>query len=227
MSKPETWKPIEGFPGYEVSNHGHVRSYFAHDDEGRWAILEQPQRLLRPGYTSGGHPCVVLRKDRRDHSRSVSRLVAQAFIGPPPAGAIVLHLNGDVENDRVENLAYGTLSDVSGYHTPGAKLTPAQVLEVRRRRADGEDPRSIAAAFGISPTTLNKICRSDSWRYVDGPTCTPKERLSDDDVRAIRVAFAAGTPRSDIMAQWNVSESHLSLLLRGKRRRKAGGPICG
>jgi hypothetical protein len=24
----EVWRPIEGFPGYEVSNQGRVRSYF-------------------------------------------------------------------------------------------------------------------------------------------------------------------------------------------------------
>jgi hypothetical protein len=222
----EVWKSIKGFPGYEVSSHGRVRSYFAHS-KGRWAILGQPQRLLRPGKTSGGHRYVVLRRDRRSHPMRVGRLVAQAFIGAAPAGAIVLHLDSDVDNNRVENLAYGSLGDACGYHTSRAKLTPAQVLEIRRRRAAGEDAHSIAADVGISTITLNKICRGGSWRRVGGPTRAPAERLSDDDVRAIRIAYAEGVARSDIMAKWNVSESYLSLLVRGKRRRKTGGPISG
>jgi hypothetical protein len=109
--KVEVWEPIEGFPGYEVSNQVRVRSYFAHD-KGRWAILEQPRRLLRPGKAAGEHRYVVLRRGRRDHPMRVGRLVAQAFIGPAPAQSVVLHLDGDVDNNRVENLAYGALGDV-------------------------------------------------------------------------------------------------------------------
>jgi hypothetical protein len=224
----EVWKPIEGFPGYEVSNQGRVRSYHGWNSERRRGILKQPQRVLRPGRTSGGHRYVILRRDQRSHPMRVGRLVAQAFIGPAPAQSVVLHLDGDVDNNRVENLAYGSPGDARGHHVSisRAKVTPAQVLEIRQRRAVGEAARSIAAAFGIASQTVNGIYRGDSWRHVGGPTRAPAERLSDDDVRAIRVAFAAGTPRSGIMARWDVSESHLSLLLRGKRRCKAGGPIC-
>jgi hypothetical protein len=223
----EVWKPIEGFPGYEVSNHGRVRSYLGWNSEGRRAILEQPQRLLRPGKASGGHRYVILCRDRRTHPMRVGWLVAQAFIGAAPAQSVVLHLDRDVDNNRVENLAYGSPGDARSYHTSRAKLTPAQVLEIRQRRAAGEAAPSVAAAFGIAPQTVNAIYRGGSWRHVGGPTRAPAERLSDDDVRAIRIAYAEGMPRSDIMARWNVSESHLSLLVRGKRRRGAGGPICG
>jgi hypothetical protein len=163
----------------------------------------------------------------------VGRLVAQAFIGPPPAASVVLHLDGDVDNNRVENLAYDSLGDALPIRrtTTGSPPPAASSLQHRWWRFAGAGPparmpRSVAAVFGVSPQTVNAIYRGGSWRHVGGPTRARAERLSDDDVRAIRIAYAEGMPRSDIMERWNVSESHL-LLLRGKRRREAGGTICG
>ena len=41
----------------------------------------------------------------------VASLVAFAFIGPRPDGNVVRHLDGNKDNNRADNLAYGTHQD--------------------------------------------------------------------------------------------------------------------
>ncbi len=47
----------------------------------------------------------------RPELRSIHHLVAETFIGPRPEGAWVLHNNGDPEDNRPENLRYGTAAE--------------------------------------------------------------------------------------------------------------------
>lgn len=52
---------------------------------------------------------------RHNHATSVTtsvhRLVALAFIGPCPEGMEVLHINGEPDDNRLENLRYGTRAE--------------------------------------------------------------------------------------------------------------------
>jgi hypothetical protein len=47
-----------------------------------------------------------------------------------------------------------------------AKLTEADVVEIRARRTRGEPYRVIAAAFGITPTNACFICKRKAWAHV-------------------------------------------------------------
>ena len=54
----EIWKPIPGFPGYDASDCGSVRSYRARGGKGSgtaWHISESPQRILSYSTDSGGY----------------------------------------------------------------------------------------------------------------------------------------------------------------------------
>lgn len=81
------WKSVDGFPGYEVSADGQVRS-----PSGR---VLMPQRNGRYGYLK-----VAL---GRSNQRYIHRLVAAAFIGPVE-GMDVDHIDGDTANNVVTNL---------------------------------------------------------------------------------------------------------------------------
>lgn len=60
--------------------------------------------------TSAGHSGRLLAMiDQR--TRLVHQVVAEAFHGPRPAGLETRHLDGDLLNNRSENLAYGTHGD--------------------------------------------------------------------------------------------------------------------
>src|SRR5512139_228904 len=107
----EEWRPVVGFPGYEVSSHGRVRSL------DRTVVRSDgiPQRVkscvLRPTPTSEGYLRVGLRHDGTERKKGVHVLVATAFHGPCPDGLECRHLNGDPADNRPDNLLWGTPSE--------------------------------------------------------------------------------------------------------------------
>lgn len=48
----------------------------------------------------------LVRPSGKVESRRVHELVAEAFNGPTPDGLEVFHLDGDLTNNRLENLSY-------------------------------------------------------------------------------------------------------------------------
>jgi hypothetical protein len=92
----ENWGEIKGFPGYSVSDLGHVRN----DETGR--VLT----ILRNQY---GTCYVGLTKGRKQHRRSLAQLVAQTFVPNPRAKDSfdgLIHLNNDKANNRADNLLW-------------------------------------------------------------------------------------------------------------------------
>lgn len=106
---PEEWRQIPGYPDYEVSNRGRVKSWR------KWNGGPAP-RILKP-QLRGGYLCVNLfRQPRRQESRAVHHLVMLAFVGPRPSGPmgeVIRHLDGDCFNNQLDNLAYGTFAENS------------------------------------------------------------------------------------------------------------------
>ena len=96
----EEWQPISDFPNYAVSNLGRVKRILTYTGK----PLED--RLLSPYIGWGGARMVNL-SDRGIHrSRRISRLVAMAFLPNPDRLQVVLHKDGDILNDRLDNLQW-------------------------------------------------------------------------------------------------------------------------
>jgi len=47
-----------------------------------------------------------------------------------------------------------------------AKLTPEQVMEIRRRRAAGEMLADLSVEYGVGATTISNIARGKLWRHL-------------------------------------------------------------
>ena len=47
-----------------------------------------------------------------------------------------------------------------------AKLSATDVIEIRKRRADGESKRNLASIFGVSEATVWQIEERQTWRHV-------------------------------------------------------------
>lgn len=94
----ERWLPIPGYPAYEVSDIGRVRSY----------VRPGGPRIIGGGLNFAGYVSACLTRDRVGRHFGVHQLVMLAFVGPRPDGMEVRHLNGDRTDPRLENLAYGT-----------------------------------------------------------------------------------------------------------------------
>jgi hypothetical protein len=55
-----------------------------------------------------------------------------------------------------------------------SKLTLAQVLEIRRLRADGLERNAVAAQFGIAPGHVSQITSGRAWRHSMPGSETPE-----------------------------------------------------
>jgi excisionase family DNA binding protein len=114
--------------------------------------------------------------------------------------------------------------------TRGQKLTAADVLAIRQRRAAGKRPEALAGEYGVGVHYLVQVCRGRHWKHVGGPlTDSPRTtKLSDEQVRELRETFAhGGRNQAELAEVYGVSRAFVSLLVRGKRRQDAGGLIAG
>lgn len=100
----EEWRDIGGWPGYQVSSLGRVRSVNRTLPDGRAA----GGVLLAKSPDSRGYNRVTLRKDGKSSTKRVHVLVAGAFLGDRPQGKQILHKDDDHSRDDAGSLSYGT-----------------------------------------------------------------------------------------------------------------------
>lgn len=107
----EQWRPVPGFPLYEVSSRGRFRAIPRLDSKGRKQgdrrkILKQARNVARGGYWQIG---LVPAAGKQAITKRVNRLVLLAFVGPPPEGKPhACHRNDDKDDNRLENLYWGS-----------------------------------------------------------------------------------------------------------------------
>ena len=103
----ELWKDIEGYEGiYMISSLGRVKSLGRAQMQGR-GNYRRKERILSPS-TADRYAIVTLCKEGKSKYSLVHRLVAKAFVPNPDAKPYVNHIDGDVLNNKVENLEWVT-----------------------------------------------------------------------------------------------------------------------
>lgn len=107
------WQWIPGYEGhYEASTTGQIRSVLRVVPHARMGTKTIPTRILRPATNNKGHLMVGLNLNTKRRPYLLHRLVAFAFLGPPPSvlHSYVCHRDGDPKNNCIENLYWGTPS---------------------------------------------------------------------------------------------------------------------
>lgn len=104
-------------------------------------------------------------------TRRAHRLMMIAVHGSIPAGAHVLHSCDQPACVNPGHLRFGSrhdnMRDCSARERHGAmKLTTAQVLEVRRRRAAGELLVPLAREYGVTKESISQITRRITWKHL-------------------------------------------------------------
>ena len=103
----EEWRPVSGYVGaYEVSNLGRVRSVTRISTEGSRPPHQHVGRVLRGCLDRGGYLYVSLCRAGTVRTMRVHRLVATAFLGHPPDGTEVDHINSVRTDNRASNLRW-------------------------------------------------------------------------------------------------------------------------
>lgn len=174
----EEWRGIEGWPGYEVSDQGRVRSWKRPAAGRVWEPdYDSPPRILKFDIRNGYPSVVLCDRELGRKWESIHRLVLYAFVGPCPIGWHGAHGDGTTTNNRLSNLRWASPSENNadkiqhGTHQCGerigsAKLTVAQVAEITRRRRSGERIRNVAESFGVCRNTITNITQGHSWKEV-------------------------------------------------------------
>lgn len=100
----ERWRPLPDWDGlYMVSSHGRVFRMPGFGSPDGSMVTQHPGRH---GYRTVA--LCHLRSGRKAETRLVHQVVLETWVGPRPHGHVSRHLDGDRENNRIENLAYGT-----------------------------------------------------------------------------------------------------------------------
>lgn len=168
----EVWKEIPGSVGYEVSDHGRVRSYFKKGNH-RDKRSEYPRTLSTAG--KGGYLTVSIPNEQGNYqTKAVHRLVMLAFVGEPPLGMEVAHLNGDPTDARLSNLAYVTHVEneahklahgtaTLGERNGASKLLGWQVTEMRYLASMSVPQGKIAALFDVNQKYVRQVLARRIW----------------------------------------------------------------
>lgn len=123
----EIWKDIEGYPNYQVSNMGRVKS-LKYDEE----------KILKSSKNSRGYLQVGLCKEGKIKFFRVHRLVAQAFLPNPNNLSQVNHRNEDKTDNRVENLEWCNRSYNTNYGTRNERIAKANSIPILQFSKSGE-----------------------------------------------------------------------------------------
>lgn len=159
------WRIIPSVPSYAASSNGEIRRVL----RGRGTRC----RILRQKLDANGYFCITLSLGSRQSKRTflVSRLVCEAFRGPPPTPEHeAAHYDGNCANNAEANLRWATQeenhADKVRHGTSPAKLTVAQVREIRSALADPQRTMTqteMAAKYGVTPGLITNIKAGRCW----------------------------------------------------------------
>jgi predicted DNA-binding protein (UPF0251 family) len=222
------------FPGYVVTENGQIWSVRKANSR-QWG--KPRKRVLNPYPKGGGFLTIALQDEHANLvSRSVSRIVALAFIGEPPQkDNRVIHEDGNVTNNHVSNLRWATWEEFGenkakhegmaarGEQITRAGITADQAREIAKRLANESD-EAIASDYGVGRHTVQGIRTGLTWKHIKAaPTRTGRfpyggershyAKLTEKEVLAIRQAFEEGVSQKEIASRFGVHPTTVNQII--------------
>lgn len=109
-----------------------------------------------------------------------------------------------------------------GEHNGRAKLTEADVREIRIRYEEGQSIPVLALDFGVSIGAIHRALIGKHWRTVNAPVARmrtmaeAKAQVSPDVVRKIRAEFGDDVKQVQLANRYGISRSAVSRIIRGE-----------
>lgn len=124
----ETWKTIKGYPNYEISNLGNVKSLSRITRNAKCSGYKRKERLLKQFSNKKGYLMVKLYSEKnKSKSITVHRLVAQTFIPNPNNLPQVNHKDENKMNNSVDNLEWCTNEYNHNYGTAKERVLKSNI----------------------------------------------------------------------------------------------------
>lgn len=152
--------PIEGFEDYLIRGDGVV-----------FTMKSGNTKEKKHVKGAHGYRIVGLYKDGKATMKYVHRLVAESFIPNPSKKPQVNHLNGDVTDNRAENLEWvtGSENQLHAYKSLGRKPSGG----VARKRIKCIETGEVYSSIGEAEK-LSKVSRCDISNVANGRQSTAK-----------------------------------------------------
>lgn len=167
-------RQVPGFVSFWVSNSGSVWSDARIAFSMKGVRRHLKGKWLKPVQANkhSNYRFYRLQEDGRSEKILLHRLVALAWIGPPPfEGAKVLHADDNPDNNHVSNLRWGTHTDnmrdrqINGrefFHS----VSDEALLRRIYLRTKTERSCDIARDLGVSRITVMNIKNKISWKQL-------------------------------------------------------------
>lgn len=176
------WRVCPRFPDYEVSECGDIRRTTATDN--------RPVGYRLSGFINpGGYLTYAITPRGATHNSSVTayRLVAEAFLGPPPSPKHeVAHNNGSRVSSNYRHLRWATRKEnhadmqihktaVKGGRNGRALLTDEQAFEARREYRKLKNAgfgnyyggiKKLQEKYGLGRTALSMLGKGQTWKHL-------------------------------------------------------------
>ena len=181
----EIWKPVVGLEDYYmVSSIGRVRSLDREVNDRRGSRLIKGV-ILRTSKTRGDYECVSLYKDGKKRTKTIHRLVCEAFIPNPNNLPEVNHKDENKNNNSVSNLEWCTSEYNLNYGTRSKRSGEKHRKPIIQFAKDGvlirkwECATEAGAELNINPSLIISCCKNRKhnksagnyiWRYYDHET---------------------------------------------------------
>jgi hypothetical protein len=177
-----TLKPIPGLSGYAAGDDGSIWSRWELEPirggRGTCAVIGSEWRRLKGSSLPSGRRYIKVCAQGKKRNRYVAHLILEAFVGPRPEGLEACHNDGDLGNNRPDNLRWDTHAaniadklkhgtDNRGVKHNMVKLTEEQVRIARTRVRAGESRRKVAGELNVSACTIGELVARKTWRHLN------------------------------------------------------------
>lgn len=178
----DKWVPVVGFPGYEVSDSGQIRSRLKSQGNRSGknnGILQGSTVMQKNGSPKSN--VVGLRKLGRIYHRPRHRIILESFIGPCPDGMEACHNDGNPLNNILENLRWDThssnmkdcvkhgtnnLKNSKGEKNLNSKLTASNILRIRAADRIYGYVTSLSKELNVSRSAIKDVLCGKTWRHL-------------------------------------------------------------
>lgn len=161
------WNTCLFFNSYQANRDGQIRN-------------EKSGRIMKPYRQKTGYVFVCLQHNGKSYTKTVHRLVWEAFNGPIPEGMDVNHINEDKTDNRLENLNLMTRKENINWGTCIERRRQKQRNNIRSKvilqyGLDGElvqewpSEKEIERILGYNQGNISRCCSGvikTSYNYI-------------------------------------------------------------